>query len=208
MKTNIFYLSALLISFSSCSNNYYSYNYSDPNYLNSDEFTAEPIIEEEKIIIEENDYVEIEIVEKDTFVYDEGSTIINNYYEEDDDYNFYYSSRIRRFHRPSNSYGYYGNYYTNSYWYTGNPYHCGSSIYYSNGWNSPYNYGNYGYYDPYNSYYSYNYSPYYYGGHYNNNHHGNYYSWGNNNNISTNSEFGHRGSLNGGNRHQTEENII
>ena len=146
MKTTIFYLSILLISFSSCTTTYNSYNYSDPNYLGSEEFFSAPEKEQTIVIVEEI---------YDDSISNEGNTTIinnNNYYE--DDYDFYYTSRIRRFHRPSYSYGYYGSHYTNSYWYTGNPYHCGTSIYYSNSWNSPY-YNAWNYYDPYYNYYSY-----------------------------------------------------
>ena len=56
MKTTIFYLSVLLISISSCTTTYNSYNYSDPNYLGSDEFTSNyredtsPEAEEETIV--------------------------------------------------------------------------------------------------------------------------------------------------------------
>ncbi len=198
MKTTNFYLSVLLISISSCTTTYNSYNYSDPNYLKSDEFTSTPVVEEKTIVIVE------EYNDVDTISSDENTTINNYYYE--DDYDFYYTSRIRRFHRPYYSYGYYGNYYTNSYWYTGNPYHCGTSIYYSYGWNSPYYYGGYNYYDPYYNYYSSYYTPYYYGGHYNNNYHGHYYNGGNTYiTNSSNSEFGHRGSLRrgGGKKHLT-----
>ena len=211
MKTTIFYLSALLISISSCTTTYNTYHYSDPNYLNSDEFVVSDPEEENIVIIEE--YDEIEIVGEDTILYEEGSTVNNyygDYYEDDSQYDFYYSSRIRRFHRPYYSNGYYGNYYTNSFWYTGNPYHCGTSIYYSNGWNSPYYGSSWGYYDPYYSFYnSYYYTP-YYGGYYNNhNHHGNYYSWGNTNNSnSTDYVFGHRGSFSGKNRHVTVKSNV
>ncbi|MFT4680942.1 MAG: hypothetical protein ACI9YU_000777, partial [Flavobacteriales bacterium] len=61
-----------------------------------------------------------------------------NYYENDD---YYYSSRIRRFHRPVYNYGYYDPWYTNMYWYNNDPYCYGTSIYsgypsWSWGWNS------------------------------------------------------------------------
>ena len=106
MKTTIFYLSVLLISISSCTTTYNTYDYSDPNYLESDEFASAPEVEEETIVIVEEDN------EVDT-IFSEENTTINNYYYEDE-YDFYYSSRIRRFHRPYYNYGYYGNYYTNS----------------------------------------------------------------------------------------------
>ena len=97
----------------------------------------------------------------------------------DDYYDYEYATRVKRFNNNINGLSYYDNYYTNSYWYTNNPYHYGVSIYngyswwgnnynnysynpqynfYNNyGWNS---YPNYGYngYNPYN-----NYNPYGYG---------------------------------------------
>lgn len=202
MKTAIFPIFLVLILISACTTTYNSYNYSDPNYLTADEF-------QETIIYEKNVSVFEEEIDKDSSISEEGN-IVNNYYgdyyEDESQYDFYYSSRIRRFHRPYYNYGYYGNYYTNSYWYTGNPYHCGTSIYYTYGWSSPYHYDywGYGYYNPF--YYSY-YTPYYYGGYYNNHYHGHgYYNWGNTYNTSSTSTdyvFGHRGSFSGGNRHQT-----
>ena len=57
----------------------------------------------------------------------------NNYYDQPFDYNDYYDNeyyvRLRRFHNNIGGYGYYDSYYTNSYWYTGNLYNYGSSIY-------------------------------------------------------------------------------
>ena len=75
MKTTIFYLSVLLISISSCTTTYNSYNYTDPNYLNSDEFVVTPVLEEENIIIVE------EYIDEDATIDEEGSTV-NNYYRD------------------------------------------------------------------------------------------------------------------------------
>ena len=60
-----------------------------------------------------------------------GNTYItNNYYDEDDYYDYYYTSRIRRFHRDLYcGWGYYDPFYTNLYWYDYNPYNWGVSIY-------------------------------------------------------------------------------
>lgn len=73
-----------------------------------------------------------------------------DYYDKDfnydDYYDYEYTTRIRRFYNPVYSYGYYDNYYTNSYWYTGNPYNWGTSVYMGYNWWGP-------------SYYSYNYYP-------------------------------------------------
>ena len=77
MKTTIFYLSILLITFSSCSTTYNTYNYSDPNYLNSEEFTI--ISSEESTTSDETEYVFVES-DEDTLINEE-TTIINNYYE-------------------------------------------------------------------------------------------------------------------------------
>ena len=62
-----------------------------------------------------------------------GNTYItNNYYDDDDYYDYAYSSRIRRFHTSVGcGYGYYNDYYTNSYWYDYNPWSYGVSIYLS-----------------------------------------------------------------------------
>ena len=80
-----------------------------------------------------------------------------NYYDEyssDDYYDYGYSVRLRRFHGPSFGFNYYNNFYTNSFWYSGHPAHCGVSIYYG------YNFWNPHYYDPFYGFYAY--SPYYY----------------------------------------------
>ena len=60
--------------------------------------------------------------------------VTNNYYGgdteeyvyyEDEDYDYYYSSRVRRFHRPYRGFGYYDPCYTNSYWYEPDPFFWG-----------------------------------------------------------------------------------
>lgn len=63
--------------------------------------------------------------------------IENNYYYGDGDYiyDYYYASRIRRFHRPYVSYSYYNSYYTDCYWYTYEPIFWGMSIYLGSMWN-------------------------------------------------------------------------
>jgi hypothetical protein len=59
--------------------------------------------------------------------------ITNNYYDEpfnyDDYYDYEYAARLSRFHNNVGTYGYYDSYYTNSYWYTGDPYYYGTSVY-------------------------------------------------------------------------------
>ena len=70
----------------------------------------------------------------------------------DDYYDYEYATRIKRFDNNVQGLSYYDNYYTNSYWYTGNPYTYGTSVYtgYS-WWGSSYN--NYAY-NPSVSFYS------------------------------------------------------
>jgi hypothetical protein len=109
-----------------------------------------------------------------------GNTYItNNYYESDFDYDDYYdyeyASRIRRFHNPCYGLSYYDNYYTNSYWYSYNPYQYGLSIYLGYNWWGPsyytYNYNPGFYWSQYPSYWHWN-NPYAYWGGYNP------YAWG------------------------------
>ena len=139
----------------------------------------------------------------------EETNIINNYYEDNSSFDFYYFSRIRRFHRPYYNYGYFGNYYTNSYWYSGYPNHYGSIFHHNYSWNSPYYYGGYGYYDPYYDYYSYYYTPYFYNGYHNHNH-GHLYGWSHTHTVNSNNYvFGHRKNLSSRTRNLTvKPNII
>jgi hypothetical protein len=55
-----------------------------------------------------------------------GSPVVNNYYG---DYDFYYTSRIFRFHRPYVAFNYYSPFFTDTYWYTYQPFNLGISIY-------------------------------------------------------------------------------
>ncbi len=55
-------------------------------------------------------------------------------FDKDDYYDYEYASRVRRFHNPLNGTGYYDNWYTNNYWYSGNPAFYGNSIYSSPTW--------------------------------------------------------------------------
>ena len=88
----------------------------------------------------------------DSYVDETGDTYVtNNYYydeevyDEDDYYDYSYASRLRRFHNPINGFSYYDAFYTNSYWYSYNPFDYGLSIYlgypwwgFSYGWRNPY----------------------------------------------------------------------
>lgn len=105
--------------------------------------TATDYYYEQEEVARQNQYnQEMGITDSTTYYQDEnGNTrITNNYYSGDHyDYNneyydYEYSSRIRRFHRPYGRYGYYDNCYTNYYWYDYNPYNYGVSVYTSYNW--------------------------------------------------------------------------
>lgn len=93
--------------------------------------------------------------------------IVNNYIP---DHDFYYSSRINRFHRSYSSFGYYAPVFTETYWYGYQPYSWGLSIYggggFGFGMGIRYNYPVFGYgygYDPfYTSSYYMGYDPVFY----------------------------------------------
>jgi len=87
-------------------------------------------------------------------------------YSSDDYYDYGYSSRIRRFHSPFSGFGYYHNFYTNSYWYNYNPYNYGVSIYYGYDFWHPnyYSHHHHGYYNNYHSLNDYYYHNSYYAG--------------------------------------------
>ena len=158
--------SIVLLFLSSCITSSHVH-YSDPNYLGSSEFSS---------------YEEI-VTEPVSEIYQtqDTNTITDNYYSEydvaDDYYDYSFSSRIRRFHRPMYYSNYYGGLYTDYYWYNNDPFYCGTSIYYGHNWNSPY----YSYYSP---YYSNNYNSYYAYGHNNYYHNTPNYTYYNNNNLS------------------------
>jgi hypothetical protein len=166
--------SIVLLFLSSCITSTHVH-YSDPNYLGSTEFTIyEDIVTEPVAEIEPT---------QDT------DSITDNYYQDynvaDDYYDYSFSSRIRRFHRPMYSSNYYGGLYTDYFWYNNDPFYCGTSIYFGYNWNSPY----YSYYS-YSPYYYNNYSAYGYNSH---QHHTPNYTYYNSNN--NNHTTGHRGSL-------------
>jgi hypothetical protein len=144
----------LILFFASCMTPYHLH-YSDPNYLSSNEFST---YEE----ITANSLQEQELIYADTLI--DSNT---NYYASDDYYDYSFSSRIRRFHRPMYYSGYYGGIYTDYYWYNNDPFSCGTSIYYGYNWHSPY-YSHYSY----SPYYSNYYSPYYFGNYYSHNGYG------------------------------------
>lgn len=194
MKKQFLLSVSLVFLLHSCTTVYLSQSYEDANYLTDKEFQNY------------DDYTNVNEINIDTnnsFSTDtsEDGSVINNYYgdyyEADDYYDFSYSARIRRFHQPMWSYGYYGGLYTDYYWYSHNPYHCGSSIYFGYGnydpfYSSYYSWGCYNYY-PYYTYYS----PYYYDYHH---HYGNYYNTPTLVSYTPNNyHYGPRGSLSSGN---------
>ena len=181
MKTYIYSLLAALF-FNACTTANHVH-YADPNYLEKNQFSSFEVIASSY----EN---EDQIILTDT-------TKIDNYYSEyydaDDYYDFSYSSRIRRFHRPMWYSGYYGGIYTDYYWYYNDPFYCGSSIYFGYNWRS--------HYYPYSPYYHNYYYTTYYGGNHHNGYHHHHYShypttYNYTNNLDNNSySYGHRGSL-------------
>ena len=185
MKSSIIPL-FLILFFTSCITTTHLH-YSDPNYLSSNEFST---------------YEEITVnnqAKQESFSSDSTTNSETNY-SVDDYYDYSFSSRIRRFHRPIFYSGYYDGIYTDYYWYNNDPFFCGTSIYFGYNWHSPY----YSYYS-YSPYYYNYYSPYYYGNYYGYNGYG-YYQYHGLHNISytnrSNNAYitGHRGDLssNGG----------
>jgi len=55
-------------------------------------------------------------------------------FDYDDYYDYSYSVRIKRFHRPITGFSYYNNFYTNAYWYNYDPWYWGSSVYLGYNW--------------------------------------------------------------------------
>jgi hypothetical protein len=98
---------------------------------------------------------------------DDAKIVVNNYYDD-----YYYSSRINRFHRSYAAFDYYAPVYTDTYFYDYQPLSWGLSIYGGFGfglglgfsYNYPaYNYGyNYSYYPYYGSSFYWGYNPFYY----------------------------------------------
>ena len=126
---------------------------------------------------------------------DDGKTIINNYYlSEDDEYDFYYSSRFRRFHTPYYGYGYYDPWFSDMYYYTYDPFFWGTSIYFGTYWGG---FGFYNYYSPFSYYrwgYPYSYYGSYYAGYYDGYWGSHYYNGDYYNNYGRGSYYGHRSS--------------
>ena len=177
-----FTIPVLLISFLGSCITPIHVNYIDPNYLNSDEFSTYEEITAYNQVVQESD------TKNDSL--DSSAN-----YSTDDYYDYSFSSRIRRFHRPMYYGGYYSGIYTDYYWYNNDPFSCGTSIYFGYNWLSPF----YSYYS-YSPYYFDYYSPYYFGNYYSYHgykHNNTYY----NNSIDRSSYFtGKRGMLSSQNK--------
>ncbi|MDR1847981.1 MAG: hypothetical protein LBR17_07715 [Bacteroidales bacterium] len=161
----------------SCSTGFYSYGYDDvyasPSERNSRQVNV--IQRQEAQPYADPAYQKTTEVYVDTINTDSADMEqANDYsYNEDDYYDYAYTARIRRFHRPYLMYDYYDDYYTNLYWYTYDPWYWGTSIYLGYHWWYPSYYSYYWGYSP----YWYGYYPYYgyhnhYWGHHHGGHHG------------------------------------
>lgn len=201
MKKLIVLPSLLLVLLSSCATQKTG-TYADDVYANPKEVRAEEarLAAIEKQRIEErnkryNDSIALAKQaqkEKD----DANPAYKDREFKYDDYYDYEYATRLKRFDNSVSGLSYYDNYYTNSYWYTRNPYNYGISVY--NGyswWGSSYNnysynpsvsfynswgwgYGNqFGVYSGYNPYMA-GYAAGYNNG-FNNGFYGNYYGYGN-----------------------------
>jgi hypothetical protein len=174
-------------------------------YTNSIEQEAQDIYNERMGITDSTTYYEDE---------DGNLRVTNNYYSGDnydysnEYYDYEYSSRIRRFHRPYARYSYYDDCYTNYYWYDNNPFNYGVSLYTSYGWWNPrpwnWNFGwswNSGWYGGYSWGWGFNNFGYYGNSYWNGYNHGfnnGYYANNYYNSYDRNSHYyGHRGGSSG-----------
>lgn len=108
-----------------------SAHFQDELYYSANEYAEEDAKDEAayQSYLQEMSEEEEEVVVHDEELYEDE-------FDYDDCYDYYYTTRLRRFHSPYLGFGYYNNYYTNSFWYSSNPYNCGVSIYYGyNFWN-------------------------------------------------------------------------
>ncbi len=98
---------------------------------------------------------------------DNTGLVVNNYYY--NDYDYYFASRINRFHRSYAAFDYYSPMFTETYWYNYRPYSWGTSIYGGGGFGFGFRYSyrypiySYSWYDPYfGSSWYWDYDPFYY----------------------------------------------
>jgi len=168
MKATYTIISALLLISAGCSSAYRSTTTYDDVYYDGSERYLEDIRQEEPRTSaryerneqsskyeSEGEYA-YEDYSGDSEEYNEGGNtyITNNYYGDyyDEPYDYFYSSRIRRFSRPYLGFSYFGSCYTDYRWY--DPFYPGVSIYVSWGnpgwgWRDPFFYS----YRPFNSWY-------------------------------------------------------
>ena len=99
-----------------------------------------------------------QVTDSRDYINDNAGTVINNYYN----YDYYYSSRINRFHRSFLTFNYYAPLFTDSFWYNYEPSSWGLSIYGGTRLGLSFSY-NYPVYNDYSWNYPY-YSGYYYQG--------------------------------------------
>jgi hypothetical protein len=105
------------------------------------------------------------------YINDNGNPVVNNYYVDND---YYFASRINRFHRPYSMFDYYSPLFTDPYFYNHRPFSLGFNFFAGRGlglgfslnfpiYNYGCGYGNYYGYDPYfGSGYYWDYDPFYY----------------------------------------------
>ncbi len=121
---------------------------SQPASSYNDNYSEDKMAYQEDSGNHQYEYID-EPIESDSYYDENGNLVINNYYLDGYHHDYFYESRIRRFHRNWVHFGYYDPYFTNMYWYNYDPFFYGSSIYMG--------------YDP---FFSFGYYP------------GSYYSWG------------------------------
>lgn len=147
MKTLIASSSLVVVLLSSCATQKVaSYNddvYANPKQDKIEEARLAAIAKQEKEAREKRYNDSVAAVQK-------AKDDANPYYKDrefkyDDYYDYEYATRIKRFNNNINGLGYYDNYYTNSYWYSGNPYNYGVSVYNGYSWWGP-SYNAYSYY--------------------------------------------------------------
>ena len=96
-----------------------------------------PQIYKDTSVVSKSENLTVELIgeEPDTSA---NTDTVNGSFDRENYYDYAYTARINRFHRGM-GWNYFDGYYTNMYWYTGNPYYWGASIYYAwDPWFSPY----------------------------------------------------------------------
>lgn len=153
MKLHLLYSGILLLGLAACSTSYHAANHVDDIYYTpqvvrpgadvaaNQSYGEATVVEvprdhnrenNNRQVYNENGYDTTERAYTDydteTFVDEQGNVFINNFYFSDT-YDYWYSSRIRRFYRPMYHAGFYDPFYTNMFWYNFDPFYSGVSIY-------------------------------------------------------------------------------